>query len=159
MSTGEALLQTQAEALRQGQCPVEVAEGVLCLESSGTPHPHDGPHQHAYGWSARTGIETFEHTHERGDERHEHVLRDGGTEVKRTWWPDDDVKCGAQDWGYDDADEPFIYGTCGMPAGHPGKRHAQATPSGSLWAEWSGPADSRAPEGARDGYLGTGPHD
>lgn len=43
-------------------------------------------HSHTYGWSQRHGVEKFTHSHERGDEPHEHVLRDGGTEVKRTTW-------------------------------------------------------------------------
>lgn len=67
--------------------------------------------------------------------------------------------CGAQDWAYDDDDLPFIYGTCGLPFGHDSGWHQQLTPSGKVWAEWRGPHDERAPEGARDGYLGTGPHD
>lgn len=67
--------------------------------------------------------------------------------------------CGAQDWAYDDDDLPFIYGTCGLPSGHDSGWHQQLTPSGKVWAEWRGPHDERAPEGARDGFLGTGPHD
>lgn len=43
-------------------------------------------HKHFYGWSERNGTETFTHEHERGNEPHEHVLRDGGVEVKRTMW-------------------------------------------------------------------------
>lgn len=71
----------------------------------------------------------------------------------------DSAACGAQDWAYDDNDEPFIYGTCELPSGHIGTWHLQRTPSGNVWANWRGPADSRAPEGARDGFKGSGPHD
>lgn len=50
-------------------------------------------HEHFYGWSWRKhsdtgdGTEMFTHDHERGDEYHRHILKDGdGVEVKRTIW-------------------------------------------------------------------------
>lgn len=96
---------------------------------------------------------------------HGWVLRQDGTGVP-VWYrtPDysraDEVPlalCGAQDWAYDDDDRPFIYGTCELPSGHAGGWHQQLAPSGGVWAEWRGPHDARAPEGARDGIHGGGP--
>ncbi len=54
------------------------------------------------------------------------------------------IPCGAQDYAYGDRDELIIYGTCELPQGHKG-RH-QETREGTVWANWSGPADARAPQ-------------
>ena len=60
--------------------------------------------------------------------------------------------CGAQEWAYDDDDEPFVYGTCQKPEGHPDRWHIEMR-NEKLWAEWSGLANKRAPEDARDGAV------
>lgn len=77
-------------------------DGVQAVAYGARPFPFREPeeirpmsHRHPYGWSLRKhtetgdGTEAFEHEHERGTESHEHVLRDGGVEVKRTIWADE----------------------------------------------------------------------
>jgi hypothetical protein len=56
--------------------------------------------------------------------------------------------CGAQDWARDDDGRLIVYGTCRKPAGHGTRWHQDREPAtGRLLAEWSGPADARAPAG------------
>lgn len=67
--------------------PGDENRSANCLLDRGHDGDHDpGPteHSHFYGWSERTGMQSFTHTHNRGGEPHEHILRDGSTEVKRT---------------------------------------------------------------------------
>jgi hypothetical protein len=55
-------------------------------------------------------------------------------------------KCGAQSWAYDDDGTVILYGTCQLPKDHEESFHLEVR-GGEVWAEWSGPATYRIPEG------------
>ncbi len=53
--------------------------------------PGPGDHRHVFGVRGDGTLDDLFHEHRRGLDNHEHVLRDGGTDVARTRWHDGEV--------------------------------------------------------------------